>query len=62
MHNTRIRQLIKNSRLYHYEIANKIGVSEYTLCKWLRNELTDKQRERIMQAIEELQQGARHGE
>lgn len=54
MNNNDIRQMIKILRLRHYEIANRIGISETTFCVWLRNELTDERRNKVMKAIEEL--------
>lgn len=54
MNNNDIRQMIKILRLRHYEIANRIGISETTFCVWLRNELTDERRDKVMKAIEEL--------
>lgn len=41
MENLEIRQLIKKYRLFHYEVAEECGVTEYTFCKWLRNELSE---------------------
>ncbi len=54
MNNIDIRQMIKAHRLHHYEIAERIGISESTFCVWLRNELTGERRKKVMQAIEEL--------
>lgn len=49
--NEKIKQAINESRLFHYEIAAKIGVREETFCKWFRNELTDEQEVKILNAI-----------
>lgn len=54
MKNADIREMIKILRLRHYEIAERIGISETTFCVWLRNELTDERRTKVMKAIEEL--------
>ena len=51
MKNLEIRMMIKNNRLYHYEVAQKLGVSEYTLCRWLREELSDERKGIIIDAI-----------
>lgn len=56
--NLEVKQAIKTSRFMHYEIAAKIGISEYTFCRWFRKELTAEQREHIYSAIEELKAGA----
>lgn len=55
--NENIRAKIKKSRIMQYEIANCLGISEYTLCRWLRKELTPEQSERILAAIEEIKAG-----
>lgn len=54
MENQELRQFIKENRILHYEIAEKIGISEYTLCKRLRKKLSDEQRERIISAVKQL--------
>ena len=58
--NYSIKQIIKESRYRQYEIAAKIGISEYTFCKWFRKELTQEQRELILSAIEEQKAGEAH--
>lgn len=58
--NYSIKQIIKESRYRQYEIAAKIGISEYTFCKWFRKELTQEQKELILSAIEELKAGEAH--
>ena len=54
MNNLDIRIKIKENRLCHYEVAAKIGVSEYTLCRWLRAELSDDKRDIILKAISDI--------
>lgn len=50
--NQAIRQLIATKRLKHYEVATALGVSEYTLCKWLRTELEPERKKRVIKAID----------
>jgi hypothetical protein len=57
MANAEIKKLIKDSRYYNYEIAERIGVSEYTFSKWFRKQLTQKQNEMVVKAINELKGG-----
>ena len=57
MHNVELRQKIRASHFFCYEIAAAMGISEYTFSKWLRRELTDEQRERVYAAIEALKGG-----
>ena len=54
MKNLEIRMKIKESRFCHYEIAQQMGISEYTLCVWLRNELSEEKKKNILKAIDEL--------
>lgn len=49
--NEKMKKQIAESRLYHYEIANVIGIREETFCKWFRNELTEEQETKILNAI-----------
>ena len=54
MANAEIRELIRKRRLRHYEIAEAIGINEFTLSRWLRNELTDEKKREIVEAIEQI--------
>ena len=60
MNNSEIKRTIKESRIMQYEIAAKMGISEYTLCKWFRKELTSEQRMQILDAIAALKAGEVH--
>ena len=37
-----------------YELARALGVSEYTLCRWLRNELDPERKETILATIQRI--------
>ena len=54
MNNNDIRQRIKSNRLYFYEIAEEIGITEFTLSRWFRKELTPEQQEKVLAAIDKL--------
>ena len=60
MNNSEIKRTIKESRIMQYEIAAKMGISEYTLCKWFRKELTSEQRMQILDATAALKDGEVH--
>ena len=60
MKNSEIKRAIKESRIMQYEIAAQMGISEYTLCKWFRKELTVEQQERILAAIADIKAGEAH--
>ena len=57
MKNQKIKEVIKKSRILQYEIAAQMNISEYTFCKWFRNELTSEQQEQILAAIAEIKAG-----
>ena len=54
MKNLEIRMRIKENRLCHYEVAAQIGISEYTLCRWLREELSAENKETVNKAIDSI--------
>lgn len=54
MANLEIREEIKKSRLFHYEIADALGVSESAFSKWLRSEMDAERKEKVMRAIESI--------
>lgn len=57
MANAEIKAMIRQRRLYQYEVANELGVSEYTLCVWLRNELNPERKQKVLEAMERLTGG-----
>ena len=52
--NEDIREAIKTSGLFQWQIAEQIGVTEFTFTRWLRGVLSDERKERILSAIAEL--------
>lgn len=48
MKNAEIKRTIWESRFRQYEIAEEIGISEYTFCRWFRRELSEEQKEQIL--------------
>ncbi|WP_270330963.1 hypothetical protein [Lapidilactobacillus dextrinicus] len=52
--NLEIRNTIKDHRLRYWEVAEQIGISDSRLSVWLRTPLTDKRKERVEEAINEL--------
>ena len=51
---------IKQNRLSHYEVAREIGISEATLCRWLREEMNKDRKELVSSAIDKLLRGERN--
>ena len=58
MHNIEIRQAIKSARIYGYEIAERLGITESTFSKRLtRRELTDDEKKQIHLIIKSIKEG-----
>ena len=58
MTNSEIKNKIKESGIYQYNIANYIGITEHTFCKWFHRPLTEQQQSKILNAIEDIKAGA----
>lgn len=50
--NEDIRTAAKQKKIYLYEIADALGVSEPTFNRWLRKELSEKQKADVYVAID----------
>lgn len=63
MINAEIRKSIAGASLKHWQVADAAGISEATLCVWLRKPLKGERLERIREAIrtltEEKQEGSK---
>ena len=57
--NKDIKEKIKAAGLHQYQVADLCGVSETTLVRWLRYELSPEKKEMILAAIEKG--GEKHG-
>lgn len=55
MKNKAIRERLTKSSIHYWELAERIGVSESTLTRWLRQELDGERSERVRTALEELE-------
>lgn len=51
--NIDIRAAAKENRIYLYEIADGLSVSEATFIRWLRKELPENQKKRVFAIIAE---------
>lgn len=54
MKNKRIRSAIKDAGLMHWQVADAIGISPYSLSVWLRHELSGERLDRVESAIAQL--------
>lgn len=57
MYNLEVSLKIKQNRLCHYEVAKEIGISEFTFCKWLREELSEDKKKLVLSAIDRIVRG-----
>ena len=60
MYNLDVRLKIKQNRLCHYEDAREMGVSEFTFCKWLREEMSEDKKKLVLSAIDKIIRGERN--
>lgn len=57
MANLEIRQELKKRRMFNYELAELLGITEWTLSRKLRKELPDNEKQQILQIIKEKWKG-----
>ena len=56
MVNSEIRSKARSAGLHLWQVAYHLGMSDSSFSRKLRRELTETDRERVLQAIEELKQ------
>lgn len=54
MNNLEVRAAIKHARLFGYEVAEALGISETHFSRKLRKEMPPEEKERVLAAIEKL--------
>ena len=57
MKNVDIRNKLKKSHIFQYELAEAMGMSEMTLLKKLRREFSLEEKQKIYNIIDELMKG-----
>lgn len=62
MENICIRKALKQTGVNHWEIAEALGISEATMCRWLRRELPADKREHMLKTIERIAEYKREQE
>lgn len=55
--NTEIRARAKSARVFWWQVAQELGVSESTVIRWLRTELDADGKRMIMDAISRIEKG-----
>ena len=59
MTNVEIRSTAKKAGVRQWQIAEKLGISEFTLIRRMRHDLTQEQQKEILNAIIELAEEAK---
>lgn len=54
LNNIEIRGEIERRRLHYYEVADALGINAVTFSYWLRTELTEERKQKVLKAIESL--------
>lgn len=62
MANEAIREKVKATGVRYWEVAERIGISDVTLCRQLRRELPEARQQLILRAIDELARRNANGE
>lgn len=61
MKNAQIRSYAMSKRVRLWEVAERLGISESTMTRKLREELSAEEQERIISLIDEIAGGAANG-
>lgn len=54
--NQDIRDYLYRLGIKHWQLAEELGVHEITVCRWLRYELTNDKKDKILKAIERIKE------
>lgn len=54
MRNKEIKESLKNANIYQWEAAEVMGISETAFSRNMRHELSEEEKQKIYDAIEEL--------
>lgn len=55
MRNKTLRIEIMKKGIKHYELAEALGISKFTLSHWLQNELPKEKKEMILETINKIE-------
>lgn len=61
-HNLEIRNAIKDSCFFTWQIADSLGVHENTFYRWMRTEMTDQKKAQVMSTIKKLKEKSTRGD
>lgn len=51
--NLEVRSIMKEKKIFQWQVAVEMGISDVTLVRWLRLPLSDEKKAMVMKAIEE---------
>lgn len=54
MTNLEIRETLRTCKIRHWQLADAVGISPYSLSVWLRHDLTGSRLSRVSAALETL--------
>lgn len=54
--NQEIKKAMKEHKVKQWQIAEKLGMSEFTLSRWMRHELDDEKKKIFLEAITEIKE------
>lgn len=54
MENLEIRKKLKEKNVFQWQVAKSIGISEMTLVRKLREELTEEEKQKILSVIDKI--------
>ena len=54
MTNTNLRAFLNSHGIRYWQLADAVGISQSSLCAWMRRPLTDERRDKILTSIEKL--------
>lgn len=53
-----LKTMMKKAKVKQWQVAKQMGVSEFTFCRWLREELSPERHAQVLAAIDELKKEA----
>ncbi len=51
-----IHTVLRKHRIYQWEVARELGIADYTLSRWLREDLSEEQVKAIFEAINKIRE------
>ncbi|NQW98337.1 hypothetical protein HPY21_15465 [Bacillus stratosphericus] len=59
--NMEIRTAIESSNFFTWQIAQKVGIHENTFYRWMRTEMSEEKKGKVLTAITQLKQEQKEG-